>query len=133
MSYALQTCPICKKEFIGPLSSCPYCNYKFPTVAVPNQYVTSISGQIYGPSSGTTKYSPSFEELSDEFEKDEKKEYAKKTLEELLHGKEYLHEPQLGLYINSGYLWQDNEGYLRLTDIGRETYRKNREFKKKRK
>lgn len=131
MSYALQTCPICKKNFIGPLSVCPYCKYEFPKVDVPSLYVTSISGQTYGPSSATTTYSPSFEELSDEFAKDSEKENAKKTREELLQGKEYLDESQLSLYINSGYLWHDYEGHFRLTDLGKDTYRKNRDFKKK--
>jgi len=90
MPCALQTCPNCNKEFIGPLSACPYCHYVFPKIDVPGLYVTSFSGQKYGPSSATTTYSPSFEELSDEFEKDQKTENAKKTREELLRKKNIL-------------------------------------------
>jgi len=94
-------------------------------------YIKSISGQIYGPSSETTRYSPSFEELSDEFEKSIKKEYAKKTFEELLQKKEYLDETQLSLYVDWGYLLKDYAGYYRLSELGKKTYRENRNFKEK--
>ena len=125
-------CPICGKEIDIFVTRCPYCHYSFSKKYDEwKPYVTSISGQVYDPSSGTTSVSPPFDELADIYSKDEEKEFGKKRKEDLLEKPSYLDEPYLISLSNWGYISQDDEGYYRLTDIGREAYQINREFKEK--
>ena len=124
-------CPFCSMVIDSSLNFCPYCNSKLTIGYKSSKYVTSISGQIYGPSSSTTSVSPFFHELVDILLKDNKKEYSKKTKIELTTDTDYLNEGSLSCLSEWGYISEDDDGYYRLTDLGRKSYRDNKKFREK--
>lgn len=131
MPYSLQTCPICKKDFYGPLSICPYCGSTIILPFVPSptrgyfesSSATSISGEIFDVPS-PIYIDPSFSTLAEHYDDNVEaeipediltKDISKSTLED---------------YRKKGYLKKIGNKYV-LTDLGKDYYQRNKEFRDK--
>jgi len=131
MSYALQKCPRCNKEFTGPFTTCPYCGYTLILPFVPSPIrgysesssATSISGEIFDVPS-PIYIDPSFTTVAEHYDNDVEaeipediltKDISKSTLED---------------YRKKGYLKKIGNKYV-LTDLGKDYYQRNKEFRDK--
>jgi hypothetical protein len=125
-------CQNCGKEIPDYCSVCPNCSYviiKEPRI-VDVSKVTTISGQTYS-ISGSIVSSPSFYSIADKFEDRDKvgkpKEYLKR--DELKS--DTVNDKKLDLYVGWGYLKENPDESLSLTEYGKQAYEKNRIKKKK--
>ena len=124
-------CQNCRKEIPDNCSFCPYC-YQATKDAklVDISKVTTISGETYA-ISGSTVSSPSFYSISDKYQDKSNEDKPKEKLKRDELKDVIVDDKKLQLYIEWGFLKENPDDTLSLTEYGKQAYEMNRSKKKK--